>query len=130
MERQFSAKHRVSEDVTVVYDRRDHCLPPLVILVVPDGRGAARYARRKLTKREIERICGVETGERTGSVFIDAAVRVGQDGVVVTSDASEIPGEAALVFATKGQDLPAAIENVRSAADGSCDGRADPGPRW
>jgi len=47
---------------------------------------------------------------------VAATVPVGADGVVVTSAAADIPAGAAVLFATKGYDLPAAIDAVRSAA--------------
>jgi 2-dehydropantoate 2-reductase len=50
---------------------------------------------------------------------VDAIVQVGPDGVVVTSEASDVPDGSVVLFATKGHDLPAAIDTVRSAA-GDC----------
>src|SRR5882724_6084821 len=47
---------------------------------------------------------------------IDAIVKIGPDGVAVTSDASGLPANAVVIFSTKGHDLPTAIEKVRSAA--------------
>jgi 2-dehydropantoate 2-reductase len=47
---------------------------------------------------------------------VDVAIKVGAEGVRVTSDASQVPDGAAVLFTTKGQDLPAAIESVRSNA--------------
>jgi len=48
---------------------------------------------------------------------VTADVVVGPAGVRLTSDAATLPEGAAVIFTTKGQDLPAAIEAVRSAAD-------------
>ncbi|MDQ6670467.1 MAG: 2-dehydropantoate 2-reductase [Chloroflexota bacterium] len=48
---------------------------------------------------------------------VDVAVKVGGSGVQLTTAASNLPDDAVLVFTTKGQDLPAAIDSVRSAAD-------------
>jgi 2-dehydropantoate 2-reductase len=47
---------------------------------------------------------------------VDVAMKVGADGVRVTSAASDLPDGAIVLFATKGYDLPAAIDAVRSAA--------------
>jgi 2-dehydropantoate 2-reductase len=46
----------------------------------------------------------------------EAIVPVGAAGVVVTSEASDVPDGAVVLFATKGYDLVAAIDAVRSAA--------------
>jgi 2-dehydropantoate 2-reductase len=48
---------------------------------------------------------------------VTADVPVGQTGVSLTSDASAVPEGAAVIFTTKGQDLPDAVDVVRLAAD-------------
>lgn len=47
---------------------------------------------------------------------VDVAVEVGDGGVRLTTAASDVPDGAVVLFTTKGQDLSAAIESVRSAA--------------
>jgi 2-dehydropantoate 2-reductase len=47
---------------------------------------------------------------------VDATVRVGAQGVRVTSAASDVSDGAVVLFTTKGYDLAAAIDAVRSAA--------------
>jgi 2-dehydropantoate 2-reductase len=47
---------------------------------------------------------------------IEANIAVGDAGVRVTSTATDVPDGAVVLFATKGYDLPAAIDSVRSAA--------------
>jgi len=47
---------------------------------------------------------------------VEATVPIGTGGLVVTSDAGDVPDQAGVIFATKGYDLAAAIEAVRSAA--------------
>ena len=44
--------------------------------------------------------------------------RSGRTAVVVTSDASDVPDGAGVLFATKGYDLAAAIDTVKTAAGG------------
>jgi 2-dehydropantoate 2-reductase len=46
---------------------------------------------------------------------VEAVVPVGTDGVQLTSEASDVPEGAALLFTTKGYDLAAAIRSVGSA---------------
>ena len=48
---------------------------------------------------------------------VTAEVAVGPAGVTLTSDASTVPEGAAVIFTTKGQDLPDAAEALRLAAD-------------
>jgi 2-dehydropantoate 2-reductase len=47
---------------------------------------------------------------------VEASIKVGGDGVVVTSNPLDVPDGAAVLFITKGYDLGAAIDAVRSAA--------------
>jgi 2-dehydropantoate 2-reductase len=47
---------------------------------------------------------------------VEASIKLDGDGVVVTSNPSDVPDGAAVLFATKGYDLAAAIDAVRSAA--------------
>jgi 2-dehydropantoate 2-reductase len=49
---------------------------------------------------------------------VEAVVPVGPDGVAVSTEPSDVPAGAVVLFATKGYDLAAAIEAVRSAAGG------------
>jgi 2-dehydropantoate 2-reductase len=48
---------------------------------------------------------------------VDAEVPIGTNGVAVTSTASDVP-DGAVIFTTKGHDLPGAIESVRSVTGG------------
>ncbi|MGI9145474.1 MAG: ketopantoate reductase family protein [Chloroflexota bacterium] len=48
---------------------------------------------------------------------VEAVVRLGANGVRLTSEASDVPDGAAVLFTPKGYALAAAIESVRSAAD-------------
>lgn len=50
---------------------------------------------------------------------VTADVPVGPTGVSLTSDAVTLPEGAAVIFTTKGQDLPDAVDAVRVAADRS-----------
>ena len=67
------------------------------------------------TPRSADRLNAAGAIRLTG--VVTAEIPIGATGVTVTSDASAVPDGAAVIFATKGQDLPAAIEAVRSAAD-------------
>jgi 2-dehydropantoate 2-reductase len=49
----------------------------------------------------------------------NAQATVGPDGVTLTSDVSSVPEGAAVIFTTKGQDLPEAVDAVRLGADRS-----------
>src|SRR5450631_1252126 len=44
---------------------------------------------------------------------VEAVVKVEAEGVVVTSEASDVPDGAVVLFATKGYDLAAAIDTVQ-----------------
>ena len=46
----------------------------------------------------------------------EATIPIGGDGLTLTTDAADLPHGAVVLFTTKGHDLPAAIEMVRSAA--------------
>jgi 2-dehydropantoate 2-reductase len=47
---------------------------------------------------------------------VQLALKVGGTGIRVTTSAADLPDDAAVLFTTKGYDLAAAIEHVRSAA--------------
>lgn len=66
------------------------------------------------TQRGVDRLLASGTIRLWGAV--NEVVRVGPAGVTVTSTASEVPAGAAVLFTTKGHDLAAAIDHVRSAA--------------
>jgi 2-dehydropantoate 2-reductase len=71
----------------------------VTLLATPRGEGRLRTSG-------VIRLCGA----------VEALVPVGPQGVVVTSDASDVPEGAGVLFATKGYDLAAAIDTVRTQA--------------
>jgi len=90
------------------------------------GAGALGQSFAGLLARAGERVMVLATarGEgrlrETGAIrlrgAVDVVVKVGPGGVRVTSAASDVPDGAVVLFTTKGYDLPAAIDEVRSAA--------------
>jgi 2-dehydropantoate 2-reductase len=81
-------------------------------LLARAGQGVTLLA----TPRGLSRLRAAGAIRLRGAVA--ASVPIGSGGLEVTSDASDVPDGAVVLFATKGYDLAAAIEAVRSAAGG------------